>query len=245
MLTICFDGSGKEDDPVSPLVTLGGFAAEDQAWDHFNHHWKLSLDELGVSHLHMVDLLRRSPPYQGWREKDISFLMQKLSLVPPYIARYFRIQGARFSVDATAHRRWAGIVNPCRMSENLAVGLFDRLFRWYAESPKPILDRIAIQYDRGEPYLNYMKQRWNRRASSNRDKPEWYLISSIDAVDSKRVYGVQAADMLAWSYNRLRVHGKSDFAGRIAELVMSRTPHVYNEVEDFHFRKVKLIGEIF
>jgi hypothetical protein len=63
-------------------------------------------------------------------------------------------------------------------------------------------------------------------------------------VDSKKVYGVQAADLLAWSYNRLRVRGKNDFVGKIANLVISRVPQVYNEVEEVHFRRIRLPGEM-
>jgi len=245
MLTMCFDGSGKDDDISSPLVTLAGFAAEDQAWDFFNFHWNGALEQHGITHLHMADLIGVREPYVGWSEKDIEFLMQKLSLVPSYIAHDFKLQGARFSIDVTAHRKWAEISKSCSVSENLSIGAFYRLFQWYASSSKAILEPIVILYDRGEPYLNHMMQRWNRRSSSiGKEKPWWHLISSIAPVDSTKVCGVQAADMLAWSYNRLRVRGSEDFAGRIAKLVLSRVPHLFNEVEETHYRKVKLIGEI-
>ena len=172
--------------------------------------------------------------------------MLKMSLHPSYIvSRGHVFQGARFSIDATAHRQWGELSNSCTISENLALGAFHRLFQWYASTPQAILDPITVLYDRGEPYLHQMMLRWNRRSSSIRkDKPWWHLISSIAPVDSKRVCGVQAADMLAWSYNRIRTKGTNDLAGKIAQTVISHVPHLYNQVEETHFRKVKLIGEI-
>jgi len=245
MLTMCFDGRGNAGDLSSPFVTLAGFAAEGDAWKYFDFQWRRVLDEHKIGYLHMTDLLAGAEPYVGWSESDIDLLMQKLSLIPSYVAQNFRIQGARFSIDASAHRKWSDLTYACSISENLAIGAFYRLFQWYAKSPKAILDPIEILYDRGEPYLNQMMQRWNRRSSgSRRDKPWWHLISSIAPVDSKTVCGVQAADMLAWSYNRLRTRGSQDFRGKIVNLVISRVPHMFNEVEETHFRNVKLIGEI-
>jgi len=244
MLTMCFDGSGKSEDLHAPLVTLAGFAADDRAWEYFNAHWKRVLDEHGISKLHMAELMAGKPPYEGWSREQIDLLMQHLSLLPSYVAQYFKIQGARFSIDASAHRKWAGISNACSIPENLSLGAFYRLFQWYSNSPQAILEPIVILYDRNEPYLNQMMQRWNRRSSSHKDKPWWNLIASIAPVDGSQVYGVQAADMLAWSYNRIRTKGVDDFPGQIAKMVLDRVPHLFNEVEEVHFRKFKLIGEI-
>src|SRR5215469_10991304 len=141
----------------------------------------------------MADLIAREKPYTAWTENDVDYLMQNLSLIPSYIAKDFRIQGARFSIDATAHRQYAEVSNSCSISENLSLGVFHRLYQWYAESPKALLDPIAIRYDRGEPYLNEMMRRWNRRSSTaHRDRPWWHQISSITPVDSTQHYGVQA-----------------------------------------------------
>ena len=131
----------------------------------------------------------------------------------------------------------------CSTAENLALGAFYNVFQWYARLPEVALEPMVLLFDRDEPYLHEIKRRRDRR-SNRSEKPWWYFISSIDPVDSKKVYGVQAADMLAWSYNRLRVRGKNDFAGKIADLVMSRVPHVYNEVEEVHFRRVRLPEEM-
>jgi hypothetical protein len=247
MLTMCFDGSGKEDDPGTRFVTLAGFAAEQDAWDFFNAEWDRVLKGYGqrrsAQYMHMIEAIFKTGEFEGWTDDEVAILITQLATIPSMVSSIHRIQGIRFSIDASAYKRFAPQgVQP--IPENLAIGSFQRLFLWYKDSPRAILEPMVILFDRGEPYLNVMMQRWNRRKSLRGKKPLWDLIKSIGAVEMQNVPGVQAADMLAWSYNRIRTRGNSDWAGQIAQRVLNLMPHLYNEVEEIHMREVRLFGEI-
>lgn len=249
MLTMCFDGSGKEDDPNTRFVTLAGFAGEQDAWDFFNAEWERTLQRHGkigakcAPYMHMVEAIYRTGPFEGWTDDEVGLLIVQLATIPSVVASVHPIQGMRFTIDARAHRKWAPQgIQP--IPENLAIGCWQRLFMWYKDSPRAILEPMVILFDRGEPYLNAMMRRWNRRRSFRGKKPLWDLIKSIAPVEASDVPGVQAADMLAWSMNRVRTRGTSDWAGQMAQRVLNLMPHLWNQVEEIHMRDVKLFGEI-
>jgi Protein of unknown function (DUF3800) len=246
MLTMCFDGSGSEDDLNSTQVTLAAFAGEQDAWDCLNAEWESSLKQHGASYMHMYEANMRREEFEGWTDEELTPLVTSLATIPAKVKAAYRFQAIRFTVDAAAYRKWATPHIPT-ITTNLAIGAFTRLFMWYAASPKAILDPMAILFDRNEPYMNILMQRWNRRKSFKGKRPWWDLITTIAPVDMRKVPGVQAADMLAWSINRARTRapGASDWGDNMARVILGAIPHVWNEVEETHFRKVKLTSESF
>jgi hypothetical protein len=234
MLTMCFDGSGKDDDPNSKFVTLAGFAGEQDAWGYFNEQWSNALGNL-ASYMHMTEAIQHQEEFDGWNEAKTEFLVDRLlEVIVQTFARY-RFQAVRFTIDVSAHRHFSAANNTPGVSKSLALGAFYRMFRWYTQSSHVIVKPMVILFDRGEPYLNILMQRWNSKGEPDR-KPWWDLISSIAPVSMKNVPGVQAADMLGWSANRIRTSGTAGWPGQIAEKIIGTIPHLWNEVEQNHIK---------
>jgi hypothetical protein len=75
MLTMQFDGSGKKDDPNTRYVTLAGFAAQQETWEHFNVAWRERLADCGnPRYMHMNEAIMHEGQFSGWTEEKTDIL---------------------------------------------------------------------------------------------------------------------------------------------------------------------------
>jgi hypothetical protein len=89
------------------------------------------------------------------------------------------------------------------------------MFGWYGKFPDLIISPFEMFFDRGDPFLNVLMQQWNNREIKQR-YPWWELVRTIAPVAMEDSPAVQAADVLAWSHNRLKTIGPTGWAGRLA-----------------------------
>ena len=247
MLTICLDGSGKDGDPSARFVTLAGFAAEEEGWKWLDSKWNqvLAKHPKKPQYLHMVEASSLRKGFKGWTEDEVVVLVTELCLLTAEIHRGCLFQGFRFTMDNGAHRRWKAIGDLDPIPKNVAIGMFHRAATWYIKTlPKDqIVKPLVLLFDKDEPYINVVENEW-KIGNRARDFPWWGMINSISPVNMRAVPGVQAADMLAWSINRVRSSGSADWKGQLASRVIQIVPHLWNEVEEDHMRTVKLPGEM-
>src|SRR5579863_4469964 len=219
-----FDGSGNNDDPVSKYVTLGGFAAEDDTWNYFETEWwKILRDRGNPSYSHMNEAIRHKDAFDGWSAEKTDFLYQGLLGLLTEVGQTRRFCAFRATVDLDAHRTWASVNNIPPIERLCADLAFFKLSSWYASFPTLVLGDIDIYFDRNEPYMNILMQAWNNKETIGKS-PWWGLVRMIGPLEMQRTPGLQAADMIAWSHNRLKTHGDQGWAGRLATTLTNGTP---------------------
>jgi hypothetical protein len=216
VLKAYFDGSGKDDNPECRFVTIAGFAAEDDIWAYFESEWrKILMDRGNPGHLHMHKAIQHKvAPYAGWGAAKVQFLVQGLIGLLREVNADPKFCSFYVTVDLDAHRKYAAKNNIPPVAQLCANMAFARMLIWYGQT-SGLMTNIDLFFDRGDPFLNVLMQQWNSREIKQK-YPWWRLVRTIAPVDSASTPGVQAADMLAWSHNRLKVSGADGWAGGIA-----------------------------
>jgi hypothetical protein len=80
-------------------------------------------------------------------------------------------------------------------------------YRLLPEDPAHPLGRsgtIALYFDRNEPFEHQIRRVWEKRKGKHPGPLQF--VSQIGSVCQEKVYGVQAADLLAWHINRSHTH---------------------------------------
>jgi hypothetical protein len=101
-----------------------------------------------------------------------------------------------------AYRAWRKLANLRPASQQCALEAFLYAFKWCSNTDVLILNNIDVVYDRSEGFLGHMYARWTTKKMRQRF-PELHLVNTIASADAKKTPALQAADMLAWSANRL------------------------------------------
>lgn len=69
VLKAYMDESGKDNDPGTPIVAVGGLAGPVQAWENFEESWSDCLDKWEIPHLHMKEIENDGEtPFKRFRE---------------------------------------------------------------------------------------------------------------------------------------------------------------------------------
>jgi hypothetical protein len=221
LLEVYFDGSGKDDDPQSRFLTIAGFAAEGCAWRYFEREWnKILLDRKAPDYMHMAEAIPHRKAFAGWDAPRTEFVIQGLIGLLMEVNQSKKFCGFRATVDLGAHKKYRSennIPSVARLCANLALY---RIWCWYSGFSDLILTPFEIVFDRGDPFLDVLMRQWNNREIRT-DQPWWGLIRTIAPGEMKSTPPLQAADMLAWSHNRLKTFGASGWAGRIASQIVN------------------------
>ena len=212
-----YDGSGKSDDLTCQYLTLAGFIATPEAWQVFEKRWGEVLARNECASLHMTDanaLKGAFSPANGWTARRVENLLMDFA-------------GHCFSTEA--HNAYEFLVST-HCTVNLAdyrqaVTVYPLLSNHHPEqfcvthvvnvaaSMLPNDDSqqlgkdgtVELFFDKNEAFMKHPYKAWTQKPSKK--DVNWGLISSIEPVDSDAVYGVQAADFLAWIVNRHRTAG--------------------------------------
>jgi hypothetical protein len=200
-------------------MTIAGVAAPDELWAEIETKWWEILHNYSprAEYTHMVEINALSKGFDkrlGWSHQSA------FGLVAQCLAYMSRLDKQRFrvfhcTVDLEAWQKLTNqgykIPTPIDLCNEFCVF---GIQLWYAykyplESEIIDLATDAERYifDRNEQFFLPFRQRWN----SEKDKFEatgaispWVLIGDVTEGEMKKVPGIQAADILAWSVNRDR-----------------------------------------
>jgi hypothetical protein len=70
MLTACFDGAGKIEDPKTPVIVVAGFSSIAGVWPEFDSQWSAVLAEFGVTHFHPRAFAYSIPPFERFKNDE-------------------------------------------------------------------------------------------------------------------------------------------------------------------------------
>jgi hypothetical protein len=209
VLKMYSDGSGK-DNQRDPFLTLAGFAASPHHWIPVEQQWNKILSEhpLKPSYMHMNEafsLKEGFPKDHGWTIDKVIGLCLELNEVLSSLPRD-KFCAFRHTTDLKAYRYWRHIVpNLMSASRRASLDSFLEVFKWWSfNCPEPLMDKIDMIYDRSESFLGPLYNYWIDK-EQKRLHPQLHYINTVSAGDAKQTPPLQAADMLAWCTNRLKV----------------------------------------
>ncbi|MDO8750412.1 MAG: DUF3800 domain-containing protein [Dehalococcoidia bacterium] len=230
------DCSGKSDDPRSEYLTLAGCIATPEAWYAFEKRWGEALIRNHCDYLHMKEANALQGAFSvanGWTAIRVSDLLSDLasSCFPTET-----IVSANCTVNLPDYRRAVEIYpqlrnyRPEQFCVTHVVNVAASMLPTDNSRPFGKDGTAELFFDKNESFMKHVYKEWKRRGAK-RDV-NWGLISSVGAVDSKTVYGLQAADFLAWNINRYFVTRDADHA----EIAMRAVPNidpVYMDYDSF------------
>jgi len=195
-----FDASGKEKDA---LLTLAGFAADDDTWREIEAQWDILLEKHGISYIHMREHRKR---------KFIGDLLMYLQTVDKQKFSMFIT-----SVDMNAYRN----LKAQHLDMDTPVTLCNRTcpeaaLQWYVQFHPEFVSTASVYFDRGEPFFQPFFDRWNEqknRCAETGNTNVWCLIDAVVPTEMKKTPGLQMADLLAWGRNRSEVTDGRDWQG--------------------------------
>lgn len=133
-----------------------------------------------------------------------------------------RFHGFRYTVDLAAYRRWREITSLPPAPKRAARYLLKKLFEWYQEFPDTVLEKIDVFYDRNEAFLRHVHSDWRDKKLRKR-YPVLDLVNTVAPANSRLTPPLQAADMLAWSCNRLLVGPRDEQVDKVCASVLGST----------------------
>jgi len=80
------DESGTHDQ--SPISVMAGYLGTVTQWKRFEADWTALLRNAGVTHIHAVELFKRTKQFKGWKAEDANALAVSLDHV---IARHLQL----------------------------------------------------------------------------------------------------------------------------------------------------------
>jgi hypothetical protein len=222
-----FDGSvgGKADE----WLTLGGLAAPDSTWALIQPRWMEMLGDREpiAPYVHMTDLITGNHGFKGrdgWTKPKVrqlvSDVVNLLGSVPPSNLCAFAC-----AIDVRAHRRLRGegyqIDPPSVVCAHLGLG---KLLEWY--TARHSLEVSHLFYDQNEPFIRPIRREWLKSINPKKrivDDLFWGRIANVQPVLMKDTPGIQAADVIAWSFaRRLRNQPNDEWSTLATTLVGNR-----------------------
>ena len=201
MYKVYFDGSTFED---SQLLTLAGVIASDTDWASFDSKWlEYAAAFPRHTHLHMTDAMALKGQFADWEERMRDWAVgHYISLIENHM---HALKAVTVTIDLSAHRRWS-LVRPLPKADRICSRLtFGILFDYfYANSPPG--EKLAVYYDRDEPFRKYTEAMWSNKEIRKR-LPILNYVEMIAASNAQAAPALQVADVLAWGVNRTESHG--------------------------------------
>jgi hypothetical protein len=201
-----FDGSGKEEG--SSALTLAGYAGRELDWADFEREWRdiLKSQRLQPAYMHMNEAFGLRGEFcerRGWTRDAVVALCRTLNDFLRQLPRD-KFCAFRYTVDMDAYRYWRRLEALPPASKQCALNAFLQAFKWCCGGNDRILDKVDVVYDRNETFLNHVHTQWTSRKMRERFHV-LRLINTVASAAAGLTPALQAADMVAWSANRLRV----------------------------------------
>lgn len=206
------DESGKSSDG---FVVLAAFAANDETWKGFEIEWDkiLKSHDPIAQYIHMNEVARCIDGFSyklGWTlEKAFGLVNRCLSYIS-FIDKQ-KLHMFYCTVDLEARRRLIGEGLKIPEAVELCVEFcYKGILGWcmeehIAKRTNLSFERAHFIFDRNEEFYSPFKNEWNLNLDKYEQKGEespWMLIDGVTEADMKKVPGIQASDIVAWSVNR-------------------------------------------
>ena len=213
-LRVHIDGSGK---PGDSYMTVAAFAGNDELWEEFEKQWGIILQNHSprAEYVHMKEVARLIKGFDwklGWNQQNAFGLAGKcLAYMSRIDKKKFRMFYCSVDLEAWKKLKDEGLPlpEPIEMCNEFCV----YIIQWWYTQEYPhetdILDlsKDAAHYffDRDELFKEPFEKRWNEERNKFDETggvSPWVVIDGVSSVEMKKVPGIQAADILAWSVNR-------------------------------------------
>jgi hypothetical protein len=197
-----YDGSS--DEKRANWLTLANFSGTDEAWNAFEaergnvlsqHNAPRSID--GSPFIHMADAMKQGQEFSGWTIGQVKALVFELVKAINCHSLY----GAVCTVNLVDYKR------------------AKHHLRTHPDSPESICVEqcvnaihippgcerapglLHLYFGQNDKFRHKIGRVWDR--TKKRKDAGWPLqIAQIDTVNSREVFGIQAADVVAWIFNR-------------------------------------------
>jgi hypothetical protein len=210
-----FDSSGKIDDPNARYLTLAGYSGNKQAWSDFEVAWGAVLKAHGAKYFHCKEAVHRRGGFKDWSEEAVRALMKDLIGALGKIDRQ-GLLGFASTVVLDDHKevkrtKIASLRSPEHLCLDHCVGCVLR--------QSELIHDVEIFFDWHEPFDHKLRVIWKKKAWWWRYVSHIGPISSIASTNGEpggaNVYAIQAADLLAWLFNRHHTKGPEDEWGML------------------------------
>ncbi len=228
MLTAFFDGSGDGTDENCRSLVLGCMAGLNNVWSGFELEWQnvLLRDQGRAEFLHMKEAMQRSGEFAGWTEEQVCALIQGFIglLQEVTVGSPKEMQGFAVVLDLDDYRALKS-EEPALPGPELicAFCCLNNVYVWYE---KVLGDRLItpqsmrLIFDRNERFHDPLYKAMESRRLRHL-QPRWWFVAPVEKIEDMRVSpGLQAADLLAWSFRRLRNPSDEGWRERVARDVV-------------------------
>ena len=220
-------------------ISLAGYIFKPSGYKHFCRKWARMLKSAGptpTTHFHMTHLYTRSYEYAGWSaEQRAEMLRQAVDAVRKHTYCGISVQFSQSEFEQTAPPLWRferGTIysGACQMVMRATAFWMDQ---HHCQDP------IAYAFESGHRFWSEA----NDVLTGIGKHPELkslYRYHSHTAIDKENSYGLQAADMLAWTMTRMEIgvphnHTMGAFAPIFMDLVKGQSGkyHLFHPTGDY------------
>jgi hypothetical protein len=212
-------------EPSEP-ISVAGYIFKPRGYKHFVRKWERMLESAGrkpTTHFHMTTLYARTEEYEGWSVEDrAEVLRQAVDAVRKHAYCGVCVMFSQSEFEALAPARWQHrygsiYTGACQMALRVT-GYWMKLHNCQ--------DPIAYAFESGHKFWTEANAILTS-VGQHEDLKSMYRYHSHTAIDKKKAYGLQAADMLAWTMARMKVgapdnHTMNAFAPIIWSLVKGK-----------------------
>jgi hypothetical protein len=199
-----FDNSGDAEDRQHKWLTLGGYLANEAAWERFEGRWKKNLDDFGLPYLHMREFAHFRPPFDRFKTDEAArreFLGNCIGIIgemkPKAICHAIRLEDVRrFNAELDRNLDPLAIclyisyidIRETYGANNRIELIIDRI----VDRPHLCIDR-ASQYAKTDVFYT---ERYGDVSSTIDTRP----IKDPDS--AKNILPLQAVDFLVWEMRK-------------------------------------------
>ncbi len=214
ILKAYLDESGKDNDPQTPVVSVGGLVGSVEAWGAFEDNWQRRLDRWQIPYLHMKEILNRgSGPFERFRD-DRALMWEML--------RDFVSAISSSDLFRVAHMVIKDHVRQFNVENNLclncySLALYGCILEFSLENSGVPIEIVVDKFDKSTQFIQ-MAKRYCLTDGYYEAELSWVEQSTIIPIGKnesyKDVMPIQAADFIAWELRR-SAYGILDFLTRI------------------------------
>ncbi len=210
-----FDGAARDGNwsEEGSLVTLAGFAAEDDVWVGFDTAWNAILKDdsrrPAAPYLHMREAVHRKGPFQkrhGWNLKKVGYLVTDLLQYMQTVDKQ-RFHQFGCTIDLRAYRAYKQAGFPVMQNHFEMCNQFCpfTVLAWHITTPG-LMKSMHFFFDKDEAFKEHFERRWKAEKANNLRLNGmdyfWSMIRCVCTADMRDKPALQAADLLAWGTNR-------------------------------------------
>lgn len=198
--------------------------AQDVVWAEFSDGWRhiLRTHRPTAAYMHMNEAMSLDGEFRlchGWDKYRRASLIRRLIGFLSENRWKGAIKPFSCTVDLDGHDRARREKYPVKRPHRLATfACVTQIFSGYAElvgksrAAVHHVEKIDYLFDQNEGFLRHLHDLQDRYRGRQLRQPRpedlfWSLLNRVAPVPMRQHPGVQAADMLAWSINRLLRHG--------------------------------------